>query len=332
MLNAIVVSFCVIELCFNKPCLIVVLKGAGRMDYKRLKVAVLGAGLFLSAAVVGSASAAEHMTPSEANFANINERTFSLQGVPNMMAETPERGAMERTIKAYELPVNHVDVNLTYPRSSQYKEVTLKILFPMNNPKDYGKMPHYDGFPKEIPSFAKDAQIYYVPQFLKAGAVGQVSFSGTKEEMAPYFAEAKRLAIDTMTIKDSRNVYVQLESDSNMDYALSARQLLLDYDIRRTDTLKNLGTVPEFVPGLMNDSKAMAAQAAGKPMLLSDRENKKLQRQLLGYYSYEFNSVQIPDDYTLYVFNVGGVPDHQVMTGVLVSPDQTKMIYFYNQR
>ena len=302
------------------------------MNYKRLKVAVLGAGLFFSAAVAGSASAAEHMTPSEASFADINERTHSIQGLPEMMMQTPERGDVDRIIRAYELPLTHVDVNLTYPRSSQYKEVTLKILFPMNDPKDYKKMPHYDGFPKEIPSFAKDAQIYYVPQFLKAGAVGQVSFSGTKADMAPYVTEAKRLAIDTMTIAEARNVYVQLESDSNMAYALSARQLLLDYDIRRTDTLKNLGTVPEFVPGLMNDSEVMAAQAAGKPKLLSDKDNKKLQKKLLGYYSYEFNSVQIPDDYTLYVFNVGGVPDHQVMTGVLVSPDETKMIYFYNQR
>lgn len=301
------------------------------MNYKKLKIASLGDALVLSTALMGSVSAAEHMTPSEANFADINERTHSLQG-PIDIAQSPERGNLERVIRAYELPADHVDVNLTYPRSSQYKEVTLKILFPMNDPKDYKKMPHYDGFPKEIPSFAKDAQIYYVPQFLKAGAVGEVSFSGTKAELAPYIAEAKRLAIDTMTIADSRHVYVQLESDSNMDYALSARQLLLDYDIRRTDTLKNLGTVPEFVPGLMNDSNAMAAMAAGKPQLLSERENKKMQKQLLGYYSYEFNSVQIPDDYTLYVFNVGGVPDHQVMTGAIVSPDETKMIYFYNQR
>lgn len=248
---------------------------------------------------------------------------------------TPERGYMTRIIKAYEEPVSHGEVKLTYPRSTQYKDITLKILFPMNDPKDYSKMPQYDGFPVAIPSFAKDPQIYYVPQYLKSGAVGEVSFSGSRAEMAPYVAEAKTLAIDTMTLGESRNVYIQLEPVYKMDFALSARELALDYDIRRTDTLKNLGTVPEFVPQLadkVNALESKSGEATAATSLLSDRENKKLQKQVLGYYSYGFESVKIPDNYTLYIFNVGGVPDHQVMTGALVSPDETKIVYFYNQR
>lgn len=248
---------------------------------------------------------------------------------------TPERGHMTRIIKAYEEPVSHGEVKLTHPRSTQYKDITLKILFPMNDPKDYSKMPQYDGFPVAIPSFAKDPQIYYVPQYLKSGAVGEVSFSGSRAEMAPYVAEAKTLAIDTMTLGESRNVYIQLEPVYNMDFALSARELALDYDIRRTDTLKNLGAVPEFVPQLadkVNALESKSGEAIPATSLLSDRENKKLQKQVLGYYSYGFESVKIPDNYTLYIFNVGGVPDHQVMTGALVSPDETKIVYFYNQR
>lgn len=249
--------------------------------------------------------------------------------------ELPERGQMTRIIKAYEEPVTHGTAQLTHPRATQYKDITLKILFPMNNPKDYDKMPQYDGFPVEIPSFAKDVQIYYVPQYLKSGAVGEVSFSGSRQDMAPYVAEAKALAIDSMTLGESRHVYIQLEPESNMDYALSARELVLDYDIRRTDSLKNLGTVPEFVAPLtekLSAKRLKNGEASGTTLALSEKENRKLQKQVLGYYSYEFNSVKVPDDYNLYIFNVGGVTDHQVMTGALVSPDETKIIYFYNQR
>ncbi len=291
----------------------------GNMAKQRVRIAL---GMTLCAAAFSaSAMAASEAEPvallvrGEPMVLNVSGAHDSL-GVKNDTVSSMEQGlatskkdSLTRVIKAYEEPVTHGQVSLTHPRSTQYKDITLRILFPMNDPKDYGKMPQYDGFPKEIPQFAKDVQMYYVPQFLKTGAVGEVSFSGTATELAPYIKEAKALAIDTMTLGDSGHVYIQLEPVYNMASALSAKDLVLGYEIRRTSELKNLGTVPEFVPELAERMDIKVDNQVNS-VALSEKENKRLQKKLLGYYSYGFNSIPVPDDYTLYVFNVGGVPDH----------------------
>ena len=63
----------------------------------------------------------------------------------------------------------------------------------------------------------------------------------------------------------------------------------------------------------------------------TEKENRKLQQQYLHRLSYTEDSVEIPDNYVLYVFDFGGSWNHPYSLGAAVSPDRNYIIYFCQQ-
>ena len=63
----------------------------------------------------------------------------------------------------------------------------------------------------------------------------------------------------------------------------------------------------------------------------SEKENRKLQQQYLHRLSYNEDSIEIPDNYVLYVFDFGGSWNHPYSLGAAVSPDSNYIIYFCQQ-
>lgn len=63
----------------------------------------------------------------------------------------------------------------------------------------------------------------------------------------------------------------------------------------------------------------------------TEKENRKLQQQYLHRLSYNEDSVEIPDNYVLYVFDFGGSWNHPYSLGAAVSPDSNYIIYFCQQ-
>ena len=63
----------------------------------------------------------------------------------------------------------------------------------------------------------------------------------------------------------------------------------------------------------------------------TEKENRKLQQQYLHRLSFNEDSVEIPDNYVLYVFDFGGSWNHPYSLGAAVSPDSNYIIYFCQQ-
>ena len=63
----------------------------------------------------------------------------------------------------------------------------------------------------------------------------------------------------------------------------------------------------------------------------TEEENRKLQKQYLHRLSFNEDSVEIPDNYVLYVFDFGGSWNHPYSLGAAVSPDKNYIIYFLQQ-
>lgn len=63
----------------------------------------------------------------------------------------------------------------------------------------------------------------------------------------------------------------------------------------------------------------------------TEKENRKLQKQYLHRLSYNEDSIEIPDNYVLYVFDFGGSWNHPYSLGAAVGPDSNYIIYFCQQ-
>ena len=65
--------------------------------------------------------------------------------------------------------------------------------------------------------------------------------------------------------------------------------------------------------------------------IYTEKENRKLQKQYLYRLSYNEDSIEIPDNYVLYLFDFGGTTNHPYSLGAAVSPDRNYIIYFCQQ-
>ena len=63
----------------------------------------------------------------------------------------------------------------------------------------------------------------------------------------------------------------------------------------------------------------------------TEKENRKLQQQYLHRLSFNEDSVEIPDNYVMYLFDFGGTRNHPYSLGAAVSPDRNYIIYFCQQ-
>lgn len=158
-----------------------------------------------------------------------------------------------------------------------FKPIEL-IQYPINNPKDYKRMPTIPGFPKNMPSFAKNIHMHSNPGFLQGRAYVQFAFGGTPQQLKPYIDEALSDSKVVVLKSDISNVYVKRYIDSNMAYADSLSAL-----IPRSILIVKNTTVPmgKFIQ-----------EQQDHPIDKSVDEIYELDNQVLA----EFNKVQIPDE------------------------------------
>ena len=62
--------------------------------------------------------------------------------------------------------------------------------------------------------------------------------------------------------------------------------------------------------------------------IYTELENRKLQKQYLHRLSFNEDSVEIPADYVIYLFDFGGNWNHPYALGAAVSPEKNYIIYF----
>ena len=65
--------------------------------------------------------------------------------------------------------------------------------------------------------------------------------------------------------------------------------------------------------------------------IYTEAENRKLQKQYLHRLSFNEDSVNIPDDYVIYLFDFAGTWNHPYALGAAVSPNKDYIIYFCQQ-
>ena len=63
----------------------------------------------------------------------------------------------------------------------------------------------------------------------------------------------------------------------------------------------------------------------------SEEENLVLQKRYLKYLSYKEKGVDIPQNYTFFLFDFGGNGNHGHALGAAVNPEHTHIIYFLEQ-
>ena len=263
-----------------------------------------------------------------------------------------------------------------------FKPIEL-IQYPINNPKDYKRMPKIPGFPKNMPSFAKNIHMHSNPGFLQGRAYVQFAFGGTPEQLKPYIDEALSNSKVVILKSDISNVYVKQFIDSNMAYADSLYALIPRSILTVKNTTVPMGKfiqerqdhpIDKFVDEIYElENQVLAefnkvqiadedksakykryfetrkriqdARDALKPKqdyenkrakdkvypTYTEKENRKLQKQYLHRLSYNEDSIEIPDNYVLYVFDFGGSWNHPYSLGAAVSPDSNYIIYFCQQ-
>lgn len=257
------------------------------------------------------------------------------------------------------------------------------IEYPINAPKNYKLISTTPGFPKRIPSFAKNIYMHSNPGFLQAGSHRQLAFGGTPEQLKSYIDEARINSKLVISKSDLENVYVKQYVDSDMTHADTLAQLLpksmvlvesttvpmgkfiqnrLDNPVDKTvDELYALENqvLIEFNKVKINDedrnakfkryietrrrveterdklkpkqiNQASLSKDKSYP-IYTETENRKLQKQYLHRLSFNEDSVNIPDDYVIYLFDFGGTWNYPYALGAAVSPNKDYIIYFCQQ-
>lgn len=257
------------------------------------------------------------------------------------------------------------------------------IEYPINDPKNYKVISTIPGFPKRIPSFAKNIHMHSNPGFLQGGSHIQLAFGGTSEQLKSYIDEARINSKLVISKSDLENVYVKQYIDSDMTHADTLAQLLpksmvlvesttvpmgkfiqnrLDNPIDKTvDELYELENqiLSEFnkvkIDGEDRDAKfkryvetrkrieaerdKLKPKQINQTSLSKDKsyptytetENRRLQKQYLHRLSFNEDSVKIPDEYVIYLFDFGGSWNHPYALGAAVSPNKDYIIYFCQQ-
>ena len=284
--------------------------------------------------------------------------------------------------KGHDLYTARTKAEIRESLESFFKPIAL-IQYPINNPKDYKELSTASGFPKKIPSFAKNIHMHGNPSFLQGRAYVQLAFGGTPEQLKPYIDEAISNSKVVVLKSDTSNVYVKRYIDSNMAYAdslsaLMPREILIvknttvpmgNFIQEQSDNLidKSVDEIYELENQVLAEfnkvqiadedrnskynryfetRKRVEAErdklkfseqnrdtlSKGKVYpTYSEEENRKLQKQYLHRLSFNEDSVEIPDNYVLYVFDFGGTRNHPYSLGAAVSPDKNYIIYFLQQ-
>jgi len=120
------------------------------------------------------------------------------------------------------------------------------IKYPINDKEYYNhidvdKVNDLSGFPKKIPSFAKQVDIHLKPpKAIEDGRYIQVSFTGKPSELKPYIQDAENHAKLIITKGEAERVSIKPYEDVKTNYRKYVSTILPEEWIKVTNTFNNM--------------------------------------------------------------------------------------------
>ena len=225
------------------------------------------------------------------------------------------------------------------------------IKYPINDKEYYNhidvdKVNDLSGFPKKIPSFAKQVDIHLKPpKTIEDRRYIQVSFTGKPSELKPYIQDAENHAKVVITKGEAERVSIKPYENVKTNYRKYLSTILPEEWIEVTNTYNSMyqykvalsnenikKKVDYELANQMNNQMFMGLEQDTSQLssdkVLSNDENKALQKKYLGYYSYKEVNRPFEAGYTFYIFKFDYLYSSFTVAGMAVNPEQTRVIYF----
>ena len=254
---------------------------------------------------------------------------------------TPQRDFVTNPYTREEIEKQIVDA-INFRESSKYP-VNDKSYY---NHIDIDTVNDLSGFPKKIPSFAEQVDIHLKPpKAIEDGRYIQVSFTGKPSELKPYIQDAENHAKVIITKGEAERVSIKPYENVKTNYSKYLSTILPEEWIEVTNTYNNMyqykvalsnenikRKVDRELANQMNNQLFLGLEQDTSQLssdkVLSNDENKALQKKYLGYYSYKEVKRPFEDEYTFYVFKFDYLYSSFTVAGMAVNPEQTRVIYF----
>ena len=179
------------------------------------------------------------------------------------------------------------------------------IKYPINDKEYYNhidvdKVNDLSGFPKKIPSFAKQVDIHLKPpKAIEDGRYIQVSFTGKPSELKPYIQDAENHAKVVITKGEAERVSIKPYENVKTNYRKYLSTILPEEWIEVTNTFNNMyqyklalsnenikRKVDRELSNQMNNQMGFDLEQDTSQLssdkVLSNDENKALQKKYLG--------------------------------------------------
>ena len=207
---------------------------------------------------------------------------------------------------------------------------------------DVNEINDLSGFPKKVPSFAKKVDIHLKPpKAIEDGGYIQVSFAAKPLELKPYIEDAENHAKVILTMGEAKQAFIKPFEDLCSNYTRALSTILPEQWIEVTNIYNNMYQYKMALSAENIKQKVDSVQAQ-KPMMdpempnaklysdkiLSNDENKALQKKYLGYYSFKEIERPFTEDYKFYIFKFDYRYGGYTVAGMAVNPEQTRVIYF----
>lgn len=251
---------------------------------------------------------------------------------------TPKRDFIQNPYTREEIEKQIID-SINFSESIKYS-VNDKEYY---NHIDVNKINDLSGFPKKVPSFAKKVDIHLKPpKAIEDGGYIQVSFVAKPSELKPYIEDAEHHAKVILTMGEAKQALIKPYEDLRSNYTKALSTILPEQWIEVTNTYNNMyqykialsaENIKEKVdsfqvqkPMMMNTEMPNTKLYSNK--ILSNDENKALQKKYLGYYSFKEIERTFTEDYKFYIFKFDYSYGGYTVAGMAVNPGQTRVIYF----
>ena len=250
---------------------------------------------------------------------------------------TPQRDITQTPYTREEIEKQIID-SINFSESIKYS-VNDKEYY---NRIDVNKINDLSGFPKKIPSFAKKVDIHLKPpKAIEDGSYIQVSFVAKPSELKPYIEDAENHAKVILTMGEAKQAFIKPYEDLRSNYTRALSTILPEHWIEVTNTYNNMYQYKMALSAENIKRKVDLVQAQKTMMdpempntkpysdkILSNDENKALQKEYLGYYSFKEIERPFTEDYKFYIFKFDYRYGGYTVAGMAVNPEHTRVIYF----
>ena len=185
----------------------------------------------------------------------------------------------------------------------------------------------------------------YTREEIEDGRYIQVSFTGKPSELKPYIQDAENHAKVVITKGEAERVSIKPYENVKTNYRKYLSTILPEEWIEVTNTYNNMyqykvalsnenikQKVDHELANQMNNQMFMGLEQDTSQLssdkVLSNDENKALQKKYLGYYSYKEVNRPFEAGYTFYIFKFDYLYNSFTVAGMAVNPEQTRVIYF----